>query len=497
MGLTVFLSNSKIQILSGSGTKNGAKLSSYYELAAPTGSILNGVVTDAAALTGVLKEFWKSKGLPKSGVRLIVNSQQFIVKMLEIPSRLPKNKAVDYVSREFSDVERTTSPVIGFYKVAANKAANTDIICAELADYDYLDNYKKLFLDAGITLSGISSAVGVAANMLQRMPYIATGTCVVLLLDGASLNSMLFVNGRYYYSSSTRLFSMHGTEAFGRDVSEVVNRLSQFMNAQHLQEKIASIYFGGFDEADLTSSAAGLHALDPSYTISELKQPQSITSSVNIAFPMIVYPTAGLYTAENEVNLISGLTRKTEKQKTTDERLKKALPFIILAGALLVVTLALFVVNVLRVRQLNSLNAQINSTNLQEAVASYDEQEAEAGSLQGQQKAVESLKSSIDSYPYPNSKVTEVIQDCAKDLASVTVTSYDASTGVLSVTATSLSGGTIDEQVLVINQFIAKLMKNSYFTNVTYTGYSYNDSTSLYDINVSCALSESAGKEAS
>ena len=44
-------------------------------------------------------------------------------------------------------------------------------------------------------------------------------------------------------------------------------------------------------------------------------------------------------------------------------------------------------------------------------------------------------------------------------------------TGLLVVNTTSLRGGSMDDQVKVINQFIAKLMENDTFTDVNYTGY--------------------------
>ena len=87
-----------------------------------------------------------------------------------------------------------------------------------------------------------------------------------------------------------------------------------------------------------------------------------------------------------------------------------------------------------------------------------------------------------------------MVEDCANGLASVDVQSYDAATGILSVKTTSLQGGSMNDQVSVINQFIARLMQNDTFTNVTYTGYDYDETSQLYNINVSCALSENAGK---
>ena len=65
-----------------------------YTMKTPEGSILNGVITDAAALSSALKDFWKTNRLPKTGIQLIVNSPQFMVRLMEIPTLSPQKSLV-------------------------------------------------------------------------------------------------------------------------------------------------------------------------------------------------------------------------------------------------------------------------------------------------------------------------------------------------------------------------------------------------------------------
>lgn len=496
MSLTVFLSNSKIQIVSGTSSKNGAGIQKYYELTAPQGSILNGVVTDSTALSAALKSYWQENGLQKSGVWLCINSQQFVVKLIEMP-KLNQGKAAEYVKREFADVERAQDPVIGFFRVDTNSKNKTDVVCAEMAEYEFLDTYKKIFSEAGISLSGISSAVGCAVNMLQKAQYIKDSTSVVLLLDDRTLTSIFFVSGRYYYSTSSRIFNEHGTDAFGSDVSSVVSRLLQFANVQHITEHITDVFLGGFQDMDIETCAREIAMIDPSIRTGELAPPSNVSIGTAAKFREMVYPVSGLYRHENEHNLIEGLNRKTDQQKAKGEILKKAIPFIVTAGVMAVIVAALAVTLALSNGKMSELSAYENDQSRTDALTQYAEEQAKYSELSGKNTELTSLNTNIKSYPLPNSRVVQVVNDCANGLASVEITSYDASTGLLVVKTTSLRGGSMDDQVKVINQFIAKLMENDTFTDVNYTGYAYDDQTQLYNINVNCSLSEKAGKEES
>ena len=56
MSVTVFLSNTNIQIVDGSGTNGGAKVKRLVSVSVPSGAVLNGVVMDETALVLAIKE---------------------------------------------------------------------------------------------------------------------------------------------------------------------------------------------------------------------------------------------------------------------------------------------------------------------------------------------------------------------------------------------------------------------------------------------------------
>ena len=115
MSVTVFLSNTNIQIVDGSGTNGGAKVKRLVSVSVPNGAVLNGVVMDETALVLAIKECWKLNKLPKSNVNLILNSPQLRANIINMPL-LPDKKTNEFVQRESKDsrFEKSISELSSF-----------------------------------------------------------------------------------------------------------------------------------------------------------------------------------------------------------------------------------------------------------------------------------------------------------------------------------------------------------------------------------------------
>ena len=124
MAEVVFLSNTNIQIASGSSTSGGVKVSKLFSAPLPEGAVLNGVVMDKERLTQTIKTAWQSNKLPKSEVTLIINSPQLRANRIDAPI-LPDKKTTEFIGRETRDTEygRFTNPVTGWYLISKNTKA--------------------------------------------------------------------------------------------------------------------------------------------------------------------------------------------------------------------------------------------------------------------------------------------------------------------------------------------------------------------------------------
>ena len=70
----------------------------------------------------------------------------------------------------------------------------------------------------------------------------------------------------------------------------------------------------------------------------------------------------------------------------------------------------------------------------------------------------------------------------------IEIISFDAEQGVVTFSAKS-------DDVNDIYKYIDQLLNQSIFMKVDHTGYTYDDSTGLYDIHVQCTLAESVGRD--
>ena len=98
------------------------------------------------------------------------------------------------------------------------------------------------------------------------------------------------------------------------------------------------------------------------------------------------------------------------------------------------------------------------------------------------------IRASRDTYPVLTSTVIEKLEDTVRGYATVEISSFDATNGTMSFTVSA-------EKVEDINRFIAELLKIDLFTNVDYTGYSFDEAQKLWDVHVNCIMAESVGRQ--
>lgn len=485
MSVTVFLSNTNIQIVVGSGVSGGVKVKKLVSVSVPNGAVLNGVVMDESALVLAIKECWKLNSIPKGDVTLILNSPQLRANFIDMPL-LPEKKTTEFVQRESKD-SRMTKPVTAWYPVESNKKTKTQKVISETADAQFINTYVDIFNRAGIRLLDIHDGVTLAINLLKGTTR--NKTLVYMILDGTSLVTIFFSKGQYYYHSTKRVFNQPGTTEFTREIFGAISEIRQFASAQKLDDAIEEIQFAGLGEQQVVRLADDMSAFDNSIKLSSVVSPSYVKSKDGIKqFPYFVYPIAGL--AKLGVPRLDILTAN-KKSEDRFVRRKKALKVILPAGGfllLLILTyLSLLVINVLKQNQLKELNRVNKDPATVEAVNRYEQITNVITGVGSRQGGLNVFHKYIDSYPIPDSEINKIIKNAADKYGVVViVNSYNADTGIFSITAQS---GEVEQ----INQFIADLMKMNNFEKIDYTGYSAIDNfiesgKSGWQINVVCTL---------
>ena len=494
MSEVVFLSNTNIQIASGSASGDGVRVSKLISAPLPEGAVLNGVVMNQETVTEAIKLAWQANKLPKSEVVLILNSPQLRANRVEAPL-LPDKKTNEFIDRETNDSEysRFQNPVTGWYVVSKDKKAKTQKVVYETAEVDFVNKYVEIFGKAGLKLKSIHNGVHLATEYFAKQ---ASGkTVLYMILDGKSLVTIFFAEGKYYYDSTSRVFAQPGTPEFAHEIYASISSIRQFISAQHLTETVRDIIFSGLTYSQVNQLANDILNIDSAADISIAQPPQGTTLTANdqAQFPFFVYPIAGLRKIDERLMILKSSV-KSKKQKGEGSFIAKLIvPFVAILAVVLIAFGACFAIKLTKDAELRKLENYINDPDVVAQVSEYDEMYdnmSEIGMIQG---GVDLLEEYIDSYPVPDSSINDKILEAAKNHnVTVVFNSYSASTGVYNITASS-------PEVEDINIFIADLMAMDIFEDVNYTGYTITSDGSRWQINVVCTLagSEPAAAEVS
>lgn len=489
MSLTVYLSNTDIEVLSGHSNGKGVSVSNVYSTPMPEGSFLNGVITDPDGIQYALTGLWNQYKLPKKGIRLVINTSQISVRVIDMPI-MSRSKADIYLQREFEERSGERRRLLGFYVISQNKKNKTMKVCTELADVDFIANYVNVFAGAGIELKEINSGIGVAVNFLKKINFEQDKNSVVMLRDAMTVTAIYLVKGEYFYSTTARTFNRPGTLEFAGEISNTVSQIVQFSKSEKVEDPISQIYLAGMttDDAINVERALSMNLSEDVvvYNISVLKgiKYKSSTDSLDTLF----YPTAGLMTLSDHQNLLKMYGKgEIVNQEKRNKIIKLAIPYVAVFVLMLIITVSRVVTYSKKNKELKELQDYNNNPSNMMLAAEYDLAAANVEQYSGHVNALRLLEKNIDSYPLPTSEIEKIIKKAAVGLGEVTTDSYDASQGKIGVTATF-------KEVDMVNTFIDRLDAEDCFYEVNYTGYSEINSSGQWVANLECILSESAGR---
>jgi hypothetical protein len=337
----------------------------------------------------------------------------------------------------------------------------------------------------GISIAKIYSAESCLINLAGVTTENRFQTFVLMVADHSTLTSVLWVDGSFYHFQSTRSFHEQGSEEYAMDVARCVSQIMQFMQAHQVGSSLEAVRLAGFRELD---EELYRHALE----LVGIRVPVSSFHSE--------YLSAGVEDVQKYLNAASGLVeggnqqnflaryRAYKKKNTKGRRLPKgAIAVAVLFLVMAVSTLGLYTYDTLRRQELSRIDGELRDVELVAKVAEYDGLMASANSISMEHTYLSEIDENIYSYPVCDDDIIRQIEDCAEGYATVDFESFDADQGIVVISAMA-------ENVDDINKFIKILSGRDIFNDVDYTGYSYDEQSSLWDIHVTCTLVESAGR---
>ncbi|MDD2979633.1 MAG: hypothetical protein PHN80_06620 [Hespellia sp.] len=513
----VYLSNRYIRVIDGesSGGKLHAKKLLY--TVDTQACIVNGTITDEDAFSEMISELWESNHLARKNVQLVIDSNQFTTKVVEAPNFKPK-QMLEFISREFNDVERISNPVYGCFEVkedqsgsleegvteetdsnskkskkkkAKAKNTKTQKLFATMAPKDFLRKYIDVFEELGIEVAGIDSALGAALRLTALNPHGSRDTGIIQMVDDVTLTSFLFVDGRYQYSSRTRLFSDAGTAQYAVEIARNVSNLLQFAKAQDLAQNIPKALIAGLDEDTYAIYRDSLEQINPDMSVEEMDTGSFIQAdrepAGNQKVTNFVMALGGLLTTNKKTDLMVQMAYDPEKAAQKKKRNQTLVPLMGLASVMLFAVVILAGRLVYFSIQQKELDAYNNRADVVESVEKYDAAYQQIQVMGILSNSMTNLKTGVLAYPRVDSTTENAIASSAAGLVTAQLSDYDATIGIVSL---DVKADNVDR----IHQFITKLSDQSIFYYVDYTGYS-QDSNGTWNVEVKCTMAAREGEQ--
>lgn len=478
MATILYLSNKLVQVVEARGKGRTVSVQNVWQEEAPEGSIINGIITDEEAFLTWIKAFFTKNKISGKEISLVVNSSQFSHKVLEFP----KFKAAEIrkmVPREFAE-NRTEGTLFTYYVLEGENSSKKQRLLATAVEREFLLSYISLFKQAGIEISSIDSEINCLVRLFSNSPEVQKKTCLIQVLDGQEVVSMLFVKGKYYYSQKNRLFNQDPMEGLPQELESIRGKLFQFMTSQQIKEPVDTIYLCGIGQGDLKREMPE----DKLFTGEKILFIEKAARRKKVEF---LYPIGGLLGKMQGASFYRQLRQEQKEKQKQREVLSLLLPSGIVIIVCLLVTAFMGHKYLSGMQQLEKLQKAMQESDTVNANASYEMALASVDVMKYKIGVIEDTWFHLMSYPTMTSSVVQVLSDCAGSEVSVEIRSFQRDSGVLAFEAAA-------DDVRDINGFITKLQEQEIFEAVEYSGYTYVSGPDNYNIHVVCCMAEGAGR---
>lgn len=294
----------------------------------------------------------------------------------------------------------------------------------------------------------------------------------IYVMDGNNLLYALFENGKYVFSSQSRLMSERNTESLTIELNGKISSLSQFNKSQKSGFTMDQAYFAGVSPEEVQSlvtytEGTDVHcALLP--TTSNILEKHVIDDEFYLDDGFLV--AAGSFETKDAIDLNRAYKRKMHPRKGITLKNKTAILPLVLLGIFVVTLLGFTVTNLIIQKQINTINQYINDEANQAQYTKAKDVEANLASVQAETKAYDDNGAAVNTYPTFNGDKIYQIMNSGDGITTTSIT-YDGTTGMLEYTGTASN----EYQAAA---YVDTMINTGLFKTVEYLGYSYSAGTS-------------------
>lgn len=482
--ISIYLGNEEIYVIVASAKGNNVDVTNVLTKKVSEGSIINGVITNEDALIKDISQFWEEHKLPRKNVNIVINSKQLTMKTSVMPM-LSDKKVLNLVAMEFADSEMN-APIYDYLSLNVDSKKKKMDVLAIMSEADFVQSYIRLFSDLKIKVdsltSGIANIVKVFYNTKNSL---IEGSSLIQILDGNSLVSIIFSDGKYSYSQSTRIFSDKNSSELVMEIVNTISHIKQFYMSTNKTD-INNVYFGGISDEILAEIKNILISYNTEADF--IPETDEINFNGNGSICSNAYGIGSFINAKNDINLLKRINVSVDNDS---KMFLPSAPVLISIGSIfgiVVILCAGFLIrNAYMSNKLNGNYEYLNNSKNQEIIARANTIKADNNSLERGIVKLQEAKKAIRTYPVYNTKIRNIILSCEDSVTTLNIIRFDSESGLVRIEAScSVANYTY--------ALVDRLEATGLFINVDYNGYSYDERSGEYKINVDCTLVESAGQ---
>ncbi len=415
-------------------------------------------------------EEWK-----RDPVCLVLPANLCATRVLSLPYGRGKQLA-EMAARELEDSFRNETA--DYSVLRRDKKTGVDI-CAGGAEAASLERILKICQEAGFVVGKITVPLEGYLHVLRQLPEYGERTAIYLFFEEESMLSVLCQEGRYVYSSRSRLFSERGTYDFGTEIVRSVSGILQFSgNKEHLN--ITEVRYAGCGKDDFEVGMDGILGLHLQ-VFPMMEELNAVMPAGESALDWI--PCIGALTCpgrkEKQIDLSRAVRHPGWKGDRTAGLIRHVFPFAAVLLCCLAVSAAVAGLNLHTDRRIRALQAEMEDETLQKKYREFLDLQAEQHRFDAGIAETGQTISALSTYPEFSSSVLHRIQSAGGSGITLFITRCDMETGILVFDASS-------REVLDIPSYILKLQKTGLFYTVDYTGYVYENG--WYTLSLSCTM---------
>lgn len=475
----IYIGAKEIQAVVYSRGSKKVTISGYYTYPLPDGCMINGLIMNEEAFQETLSEFVSGCKFKLNKSRLLVDSSQIMLKSLPLPEKMQKKQILYAVRAELSSLDNKKEYTYGYGEIKARReGASRDILCCGI-EKELAEKYKNAFAQAGVKLGGMHVVPGCMMHMVEKNPALCEGTIILCVLDGQTAVTYLFANGCYIMHSRNRLLTKRGDEKITGELLGRISTMNQFSQSQKDFDKVSKVYFCGLD----ANEAEGCHVVTDTFNLEAESFSFEGQFKLSRSVMGIPYETlfnvlaAVLPSKRRDVDFLAA-----EKEVSVDTLEKKGHPAVLAislvsCAAVLAAAWGVIVYGNFKIRSqiqeirlftedAGNLEEYRNILNLQERISQY------RSAIQ----QVEAADTILASTTQPDAQMLYSIEATA---GAISCADYQYVQENEQLSFNCLAG-----DYHSIPGFIRALKQSGFFSGVSYSGYSYDETAGGYRFSV-------------